>query len=315
MLPVHSPLRRLPAVRALIGVVAGAALLGLLPGSASMNRGQQATGGVYLMGMQPVASSMGTATDVLTQRLVLAVSPDVAVTAETYTPLLNYLTRITGKKVVYRRAADWRDYQKRMRAGEYDLAFDAAHFASWRISHINHQPLVKVSVPARFVIVARSDDNAVVKLQDLVGRRVCAPPPPDEGTLSLYQHFDNPSRTPLLVRTQDSQRAYAMMVAGACEAAILPASMYQRRDAAADYTRVLLSTRAFPGETFTAGPRLAPHDKKVLTAALLSPEGRTLIAPLCRGIRDAGTVTTVPATSAEYVGVDAILRDVWGFGG
>lgn len=313
MLPACSPLRRPPAARVLIGVIASAALLGLLPGSALMNRGQQAPGGVYLMGMQPLASSMGAANDLLTERLVLAVPPDVAATAETYTPLINYLTRVTGKKVVYQRAPDWRDYQKRMRAGEYDLAFDAAHFASWRISHIKHQPLVKVSVPARFVIVARSDNNAVVKLQDLAGRRVCASPPPDEGTLSLYQHFHNPSRRPLLVRTQTPQRAYAMLVAGACEAAVLLASVYQRTDAAADHTRVLLSTRAFPGDTFTAGPRLAPRDKKVLAAALLSPEGQRLITPLCRGIGNAHTVAMVPATPAEYVGVDAILRDVWGF--
>jgi ABC-type phosphate/phosphonate transport system substrate-binding protein len=313
MLSAHSPLRRLPAVRAFIGVITGAALLGLLAGSASMNRGQQPAGGIYLMGMQPLASSMGVATDLLTERLVLALPPDVAATAETYTPFINYLARVTGKKVVYKRAADWRDYQKRMQAGEYDLAFDGAHFASWRITHIKHQPLVKVSVPARFVIVTRSDDSAIVKLQDLAGRRVCAPPPPDEGTLSLYEHFGNPSRTPLLVHTQDPQRAYAMMLAGACEAAVLPMALYQRTDATADHTRVLLHTRVFPGDTFTAGPRLAPHDKKLLAAALLSPEAQVLIAPLCRGIGNAHMVTTVPATPAEYVGVDTILRGVWGF--
>ncbi len=313
MLPAHSPLRRLPAVRALTGVIASAVLLGLLPGSALMNHGQKPAGGIYLMGMQPLTSSMAAATDVLTERLVLALPPDVAPAAESYTPLINYLARVTGKKVVYKRAADWRDYQKRMQAGEYDLAFDGAHFASWRISHIKHQPLVKVSVPARFIIVARGSDKTIAKLQDLAGRRVCAPAPPDEGTLSLYQHFRNPSRRPLLVHTQDPQRAYAMMAGGVCDAAVLPVPVYERTDAAAGHTRVLLNTRAFPGDTFTAGPRLTPHDRKVLAAALLSPEGQALMAPLCRGIGDAQPVTTVPATSAEYVGVDTILRGVWGF--
>lgn len=313
MLPAHSALRRLPAVRAFTGVITSAVLLGLLPGSVLMNHGQKPAGGIYLMGMQPLSSSMAAAPDVLTERLVLALPPDVATAAETYTPLINYLARVTGKKVIYKRASDWRDYQKRMQAGEYDLVFDGAHFASWRISHIKHQPLVKVSVPARFVVVARDGDSAIVTLQDLAGRRVCAPPPPDEGTLSLYEHFGNPSRRPLLVRIQDPRRAYAMMVAGACEAAVLPAPVYERTDAAADHTRVLLNTRAFPGDTFTAGPRLAPHDKKALAAALLSPEGQTLIAPLCRGIGDTQPVATVPATSAEYAGADTILRGVWGF--
>lgn len=313
MLPDPSTLRRLPAVRAFTGVIASAVLLGLLPGSALMNHGQKPAGGIYLMGMQPLSSSMAAADDVLTERLVLALPPDVVTAAEAYTPFINYLARVTGKKVVYRRASDWLDYQKRMQAGEYDLAFDGAHFASWRISHIKHQPLVKVSAPARFVVVARGGDSPIVTLQDLAGRRVCAPPPPDEGTLSLYQHFGNPSRKPLLVRTQDPRRAYAMMVAGACEAAVLPASAYERTDAAANHTRVLLNTRAFPGDTFTAGPRLTPQDQKALARALLSPEGQALIAPLCRGIGDTQPVATVPATPAEYVGADAILRGVWGF--
>lgn len=313
MLSAHSPLRRVPAVRALIGVITSVVLLGLLPGSALLNHGRQPAGGIYLMGMQPVASSINAATDVLTERLVLGLPPDVATGAETYTPFINYLARVTGKKIIYKPATDWRDYQKRMRTGEYDLAFDGAHFASWRITHIQHQPLVKVAVPARFVIVARSDDHAIGKLQDLAGRRVCAPPPPDEGTLSLYEHFENPSRRPLVVRTQGPQHAYAMMVAGACEAAVLPAPVYERMDVATGHMHVLLNTPAFPGDTFTAGPRLAPHDRKILTAALLSAEGQALITPLCRGMSDAQTVATVPATSAEYVGVETLLRSVWGF--
>jgi ABC-type phosphate/phosphonate transport system substrate-binding protein len=314
MFPTHPQFRRLPAARAFIGVITSAALLGLLPGSAFVNHGQSSTAGIYLMGMQPLATSMGAVPDVLTDRLVLALPPDASAPAQNYEPLIRYLSRVTGKKVIYKRVADWQDYQRGMQAGDYDLAFDGAHFASWRIAHSKHQPLVKVSVPSRFVVVTRSHDDAIEKLQDLAGRRVCGPSPPDEGTLSLYEYFENPARRPLLVRTRDPQRAYAMMIAGACDAAVLPTHVYEQTDPAAGYTRVLFTTRTLPGATFTAGPRLTPQEKRILATALLSSEGRALTEPLCRRFGNARTIATAPAVAAEYVGIDTMLRGVWGFG-
>lgn len=291
-------------------MILSAMLFGSLPASSLTTDAPAATGSVYLMGMQPLGTQIGAAVEVFARPWVFALPPGTS-SKRSYAPLVDYLSRVSGNRIITEHPADWRAYQHGMQAGKYDLAFDGAHFASWRITHSYHEPLIRLSSPARFVVVVSQSERAVAGVPELAGRRLCAPPPPNAGTLSLYRHYDNPARRPLLVPVHEKEQAYAKMIAGACEAALLPMHVYLRTNHL--YARAVFRTLEMPGDTFTAGPRLSIEDKAVLTNALMSAEGQAAIRSLYASLGDAETLEVVPATRLDYAGLDAILRSVWGF--
>ena len=47
-----------------------------------------------------------------------------------YGPIASYLTKLLGKKVVYKHPQNWLNYQHEMRHDKYDIVFDGPHFIS-----------------------------------------------------------------------------------------------------------------------------------------------------------------------------------------
>ncbi|MDX1487596.1 MAG: PhnD/SsuA/transferrin family substrate-binding protein, partial [Acidiferrobacterales bacterium] len=252
---------RLTALRALTGMILSTTLFGSLPASSLITDTPAAAGSVYLMGMQPLGTQIGAAVEVFERPWVFALPPGTS-TKRLYTPLIDYLSEVSKHRIIMEHPADWRAYQQGILAGKYDLAFDGAHFASWRITHSRHVPLVRMSTPVRFVVVVSQRDETITGVPELAGRRLCAPPPPDVGTLSLYRHYHNPARRPFLVAVHEREQAYAKMIAGACEAALLPMHVYLQTNHL--YARAVFRTLEMPGDTFTAGPRLSTEEKAVL---------------------------------------------------
>ncbi|TDJ65029.1 MAG: hypothetical protein E2O37_05720 [Proteobacteria bacterium] len=243
---------------------------------------------------------------------VLAAAPDRSTTIahQTYGPIVDYLSQITGKRIVYRHSPDWRTYQQAMQQGEYDLAFDGSHFVSWRISRLEHEPLVKAAQEDIFVVLASRRDHHLNLLQDLVGRSVCGHAPPHYTTLRVYHEFDNPARQPILIREQSWQAIYQAMITGKCDGAIMSLEAYHQVDPDGRHARIVFKSKAIPGQTLTAGPRLSPEDKAAITRALLSPEGRKVTKRLRQQL---GATKITRATKSEYAGLDTILNGMWGF--
>lgn len=229
---------------------------------------------------------------------------------EMYGPIAAYLSRVTGKNIVYRQLGDWRDYEKAVRAGRVDLAFDGAAVASWRIANSGYQPLASMNTQSSFVVLARSGNSQVAQLDDLVGRRLCARARPHEHTLSVYSRYDNPARQPVLVAMSDPNRIYDTLMAGGCDAAIVPLPVYEKLGSDRATVRVLLRGDATPGPTLSAAPRLSLRDRARILRALLAPEGRKIMDPLRERF---GAERVVAATTQEYAGLDRILRNTWGF--
>jgi len=83
--------------------------------------------------------------------LVLSAPPRGTLAEETqsYQPIADFLSKVTGKKVVYEHSDNWLTYTSKMTKGKYDIVFDGPHFNGWRMERLQHTPLVKL--PEDFV--------------------------------------------------------------------------------------------------------------------------------------------------------------------
>lgn len=244
---------------------------------------------------------------------VFAVPPreSAQAAAEIYAPVAEYLSKVTGKKVVFHQAASWINYQTEMRHGDYDLVFDGPHFNAWRSANLQHNILVKAPGDHNFVVVVRKDSDKIHDLKQLAGRAVCGMSPPNLGTLTVLNEFDNPMRQPVIQNTLGWNNIYSAMQAGQCAAAILPARNLAKYDPQGMATRVIFRAKSYPNQALSAGPRVSPEDQARIIRAFVTPDSQVATAKL----RDAYALTGnfLPANRAEYAGVASILKDTWGY--
>lgn len=231
--------------------------------------------------------------------------------ADIYGPIAEYLSRVTGKQVVFRHSSNWIAYQTEMRRGDYDLVFDGPHFNGWRVSNLQHNILVKAPGDQSFVVAVKKDNSRITELKQLTGRAICGMSPPNLGTLTVLKEFDNPMRQPVIQNIEGWQAVYGNLQAGRCAAAILPTRNLAKYDASGENTRVIFRARSFPSQALSAGPRVTAADQAKITQALTSPEARAATLKL----RDAYALSGdfQPASRDEYLGVAGILKDTWGY--
>ena len=213
--------------------------------------------------------------------------------------------------MVYRQPANWLAYQKEMRKGDYDLVFDGPHFNAWRAANLQHNILVKAPGEHSFVVVVKKDNDKLRELKQLNGRRICGMSPPNLGTLTVLNEFDNPARQPVIVNTEGWNNIYNGMQTGQCAAAILPARNLVKLDPQGTAARAIFTAKAFPNQAFSAGPRIAPEDQAKIARALISPDGRAATAKLRETYALSGDFQ--PAAKDEYAGVASMLKDTWGY--
>ncbi len=235
---------------------------------------------------------------------------DGAVESTYFKPIADYLTRVTGKKFVYKYSDNWLAYQSNMQKDLYDLVFDGPHFVSWRISHRGHEPLVKIPGDFIFVFLVRKDNNSIQTLSNLAGHTVCGHAPPNQGTLHLYNMFANPARQPQLVEVQGWRNIYKEMIAGKCMGSVVPLKIYKELDPEGKDTKVLYTTKSAPGQAFTASKRIPADIRAKIIEALMSPEGQAVTAELRKQYPSRPYVR---ATKQEYEGEDVLLKDSFGF--
>jgi ABC-type phosphate/phosphonate transport system substrate-binding protein len=229
----------------------------------------------------------------------------------TYQPIAEYLSRIIGKKIVYKHPGDWLTYQTEMQRGSYDLVFDGPHFNSWRLANLQHHMLVKIVGEHSFAVVVRKDDKRFTDIKQLAGQKVCGMDPPNLGTLAVLGEFNNPLRQPLIVNNLGWTKVYeGVAFEKKCAAAILPMANLEKFPNYENQVRVLYKTRTLPNQAFSAGPRITPQERAVIAAALVSQEGVSVTARLRAEYGGKGLAY---ATKAEYTGLDVYLKDTWGY--
>lgn len=247
-------------------------------------------------------------------QLVLSAAPreDDDEAQRIYGPVAEFLSKVLGKQVVFKHVGNWGAYQAFMQKGAYDLVFDGPHFNSWRISSSQHNVLVKVPGEHTFVVVVQKDNDKVRELKQLGGRTLCASAPPNLGTLTALNEFDNPSRQPLIVNTDGWKDIYQGVLSGKCVAAVLPLKKLEQFEKDSGHqTKIVFRGAVLPDNALSAGPRLSPTEQDKITRALLSPEGEQATARL-RG-KYGYNKPFVAASNKEFAGLGTYLRNEWGY--
>ncbi len=227
-----------------------------------------------------------------------------------YQPIVELLSKATGRKFVYKYPDNWLAYQAQMRKGAYDVIFDGPHFVGWRIQQMGHTPLLKLPQPHVWVVITKQGSR-FTSIKELAGRGVCVHAPPNFGTLTLLSLFDNPARQPHMIEIKGWESAYKGVVDGKCEATILPATNLKKLDPEQKVARIIHQHQPYPNQAFTLGPRITPAMHEKILQAMMSAEGKLATKGLrekfCKG------EDLVVATKAEYVEVALVLKNYWGF--
>lgn len=226
-----------------------------------------------------------------------------------YGPIAAYLSAATGKKIVYEHSDNWLTYQDNMRKGKYDLVFDGPHFLSWRMLKLQHEPVAKLPGKLIFVVVAKKENDKAQALKDLSGRTVCGMAPPNLATLTLYSQFNNAARQPMIIPAKSFKEAYGMMTSGKCVAAAMGKGFYKNLEKGE--AKILWESTGVPNQAFSAGPRFSEQDRAKITAALTSPEARIKLAKFFEIFSKEKDLEV--AKRDEFVGISALLKDVYGF--
>lgn len=262
---------------------------------------------MWVPGISPASANPGA------DALILSAPPRGKIESENkvYQPVADYLSKATGRKVVYKHIDNWLSYQSEMQKGKIDIVFDGPHFVSWRMAALRHEPVAKLPGKLAFVAIVKTGDQDITDTRDLAGRMVCAFAPPNLATLTFLAKFDNPARQPRIVNVESFPQAYKMMLAGKCRAAVLRDAAHKKLDSEAKKTRVVFQSGGIANQAFSAGPRLNETEKTKMAQALVAPEANVAIKAFLDSENQGKAL--VPAKADEYRAHALLLKDVWGF--
>lgn len=226
-----------------------------------------------------------------------------------YQPIAEYLSKATGRRIVYQHPGTWGVYRTQMLKGAYDIIFDGPHFNSYRAEKLNHNIVAKVPGNREFVVIAPKN-SPYADARQMYGRTFCAMAPPNLGTLVLLSQFDNPSRQPVILNVEGWNHIYEGVASGRCTGGVLPLPNLKALDKEGRM-RIVFKTQALPDQAFSVGPRVSPEDQARIATALVSPEANAPTAKL-RSAFKAGN-SFAPTSNAEYAGLATYLRSEWGY--
>ena len=143
-----------------------------------------------------------------------------------YKPIADFLTQQTGEQFVYRQQNNWDDYVKDMRAEKYDLVFDGPHFVDWRVHNIKHRVILKIPHLLQWRVIVGKNESSITKVEDLVGKKTCAPGSPNFGMLNLFSHFPDESKQPIHVEVKGWNHVFEGIKNGECVAGVYQVYSY-----------------------------------------------------------------------------------------
>ncbi len=234
-------------------------------------------------------------------------------TIKLYTPLMRYLSEVTGKKFVIDPAANFVEYSVRMRLDKYDMVFDGPHLTGWRMANMDHTPIVRFPGTIKIVVAAKKE-SSINSMADLEGgyARVCAFASPNMLTMAFLSHFPNPIRQPHLIRTQGFKGLLKCIKGNHAEAVVLRDKLWGKLsdEDKAGLKLIAEPERGYPERTFTVSPKIGESLRNQIAEAMMSEDGQKVSQALLEAFKKKNFI---PAKSEEYDGLDLLLRPVWGF--
>ena len=230
---------------------------------------------------------------------------------EIYKPIADFLTEATGEEFVYKYPGNWTEYSRGMLNEEYDLAFDGPHFVSWRIKNIDHDAIAKLPQLHIWRVIVSKDRTDIQTLDDLVGKKICAPKSPNFGMLTMMSHYPDPDREPVHIVTKGWKDGFNGVVKGKCVAAVLPKTNHKKFDPEFTKTRAIHTHLPYPNQAFTAGPNLSTEMKAKVIESLLSDDGQQALVKLRERFTRGDKLVSVE--NEEYEGISMVLKRAGNF--
>ena len=269
----------------------------------------------YAISLVALLFLFGTAVNAADDEIVFSTAPTHSKeeTLKLYTPLMRYLSEVTGKKFVIKPAANFIEYSVRMRLGKYDMLFDGPHLTGWRMANMEHTPIVRFPGTIKIVVAAKKDSR-LNSMEDLEGgyARVCAFSSPNMLTMAFLSYFPNPVRQPSLIRTQGFKHLVSCLKSNRGQAAVLRDKFWGKisEEDKAELKLIAQPERGYPERTFSVSSELSEPLRKQIAEAILSEEGQKVSQALLARFKKKNFI---PAKAEDYKDLDRLLRPVWGF--
>lgn len=246
------------------------------------------------------------------ETIVFSTAPthSTEVTVRLYSPLVSFLTRVTGKKVVIESADNFIEYSVRMRQGDYDILFDGPHLVGWRMAVLGHIPIARLPGTIKIVVVAR-EDSTVKTMQDLeTGRnKVCTFASPNMLTMAFLSYYPHPARQPTLLRAQGFKELEQCVRSDRGDVAVLRDKLWNKMDQTG-LRLIAAPERGYPERTFTISDKLDKDLRKQIAEAMLSEEGQKVLQAVMKQFKKDKLIKANPD---DYAGLGSLLNTVWGF--
>ena len=225
---------------------------------------------------------------------------------EAYEPLVKYLRDKTGLNIQLITSHNFLTYWETMkRGGKYDLILDGPHFTDFRTKRMGYKVLAKLKDYVSYSVVTR-EDLLILKMEELLGKKIATTPSPSQAALRLNQLFPHITRQPRIIGTADSLASIQMVLDKRADAAIVPSPLVR------DYPKLntAVTLESVPHMALSAARTIPLKAQQAIQKALIeahtTPEGAAMLGQ----INHSGFET---ASAKTYDGYAQLLEGVWGY--
>jgi ABC-type phosphate/phosphonate transport system substrate-binding protein len=232
--------------------------------------------------------------------LVLSGSPSIVDRTElnkNYTELAKLLSQELGEPVHYVAPVSCQGYPQALRKGQYDLIVDGPHAAAWRIAKGLHKPVAEAQNTLEYLVVVPAKNTTIRSAEQLINHPVCVQASPNLSALMFINQFPNPMQQPKLHTFDDQAKRPQKLLSGECDAAVLPAKVYQNKfdPATQAKLRVVYKLAPLPGYVLTASDKLSAEKRNALTKRLSTANPAS--DPLLQALNKVGANGDDPSTA------------------